>query len=114
MRDRFLFWITACIQDGEIELKELDDIAHRRPAIAKALFRDFVEHDPTAIEDFVFEAMHKYFPPEPVEKFQCRNLINESRCKNTMLRQNIGDAFDYPHCESCQQNKSETPQPESK
>jgi hypothetical protein len=34
------------------------------------------------------------------EKFQCRRFINGIRCQNEILRQNIGDCFDYPDCQS--------------
>jgi hypothetical protein len=38
---------------------------------------------------------------EMMEQFQCRYLINGKRCENLMYRKNIGDAFDFPECESC-------------
>jgi len=34
--------------------------------------------------------------------FQCRNFEDSKRCEYPMLRENIGDAFDYPFCEYCQ------------
>jgi hypothetical protein len=36
-----------------------------------------------------------------MEQFQCRRLINGVRCENHMTRENLGDAFDFPDCESC-------------
>jgi hypothetical protein len=34
-------------------------------------------------------------------EYQCRRLINGIRCQNKMLRENLGDAFDYPDCDKC-------------
>ena len=36
-----------------------------------------------------------------MQEFQCR-FRDFLRCGNTIMRENIGDAFDYPFCEACQ------------
>lgn len=37
-----------------------------------------------------------------LEQFYCR-YVDFIRCGNPILRDNIGDLFDYPYCEECQE-----------
>lgn len=41
-----------------------------------------------------------------MEKFECR-YFDFLRCGNDILRDNIGDLFDYPYCEECQKKEND-------
>lgn len=38
-----------------------------------------------------------------LEEFQCRTQLMTIRCSNIFYRNGLGDAFDYPFCEKCQE-----------